>query len=73
MPIVNTKHDTHLVNIISYNISDIYIDNTVREFYQRGQGLINEFCSCDCITLGNLHKTYYMHMYTFCMVVSCGI
>ena len=63
MPIVNTKHDTHLGNFISCDIYDRNIDNTVCDFYQRSHGLINEFHACDCITLINLHKTYFMHMY----------
>ena len=62
MPILNTKHDTHLGNFISCDIYDGNIDNTVCAFYQRSHGLINEFRACDCITLDNIH-TYYMHMY----------
>ena len=63
MPIINTKHDTHLGNFISCDIYDRNIDNTVCDFYQRSHGLINEFRACECITLDNLHITYCMHMY----------
>ena len=63
MPIVNTKHDTHLGNFISCDIYDRNIDNTVCDFYQISHGLINEFRACDCITLDNLHRTFCVHMY----------
>ena len=53
MPIVNTKHDTHLGNFISCDIYYRNIDNTVCDFCQKSYGLINEFCACDCITLDN--------------------
>ena len=64
IPIVNTKHDIHLGNFILCDIYDRNMDNSVCDFfYQRGHGLINEFRTCHCITLGNLHRTYCMHMY----------
>ena len=62
MPILNTKHDTHLGNFISCYIYDRNIDNTVHALYQRSDG-VNEFRACDCITLDNLHRTYCIHTY----------
>ena len=62
MPIVNTKHDTHLGNLISCDIYDLNIDNTVCYFYQRSYGVINEFRACNCRTRDTLHRTYCMHM-----------
>ena len=44
MPIVYTKHDTHLGNFISCDIYDRNIDNTVCAFYH---GLIHEFRVCE--------------------------
>ena len=63
MPIVNTKHDIHLGNLMSCDIYDRNIDNTVCDFYQNSHGLINEFRACYCITLDALRRAYCMHMY----------
>ena len=50
--------------VISCDIYDRNIDNTMCDFYQRSHGLINEFRTCDCTTLDNLHIiTYCMQMY----------
>ena len=58
-----TKQDKHLGNFISHDIYDRHLYNTVCDFYQRSHGIINDFRSCDSITLDNLHRTYCMHMY----------
>jgi len=61
--ITMTKQDKHLGNYISNDIYDRHLCNTVCDFYQRSHGIINDFRSCDSITLDNLHRTYCMHMY----------
>ena len=63
-PITCVDSEKHLGNYIATDIYDRNIMNSVCDFYQRSNSIINGFRVCDNIeTLDTLHYTFCMHMY----------
>ena len=62
-PISIVNSDNHLGNFIFSDIQDRNVISSVCDLYQRSNGIISYFSTCNSVSLDSLHNTLCMHMF----------